>query len=166
MEAASSRNLITVVQAGDSNPTRQERGLYLLQAADKLQKHSQELEVLLCLENGKPVKDASFDGNIYSSVIYEPHGVCVGILPFNWPPAHARGKLAAGNTMVRKPGEQDPLTLVRIVEIMQSVFPADVVQAVPVLGGEVPQALIHHKLVKMVSLTGSIVRCTKPCSCA
>lgn len=44
-------------------------------------------------------------GNIYPSVIYEPHGVCVGILPFNWLPAHAQGKLAAGNTMVLKPGE-------------------------------------------------------------
>ncbi|KAL5355207.1 aldehyde dehydrogenase domain-containing protein [Aspergillus floccosus] len=195
-------NSITIVQAGDSTTvdsavqasqkafetwrrkTRQERGLYLLQAADELQKHSQELAVLLCLENGKPVKDASFDvgflvqvfryfgsvvdklpseffdqGNIYSSVIYEAHGVCVGILPFNWPPVHAGGKLApclaAGNTMVLKPGEQAPLTLMRIVEILQSVFPTDVVQAVPGLGAEVPQALIHHKLVKMVSLTGS-----------
>lgn len=77
-----------------------------------------------------------------------------------------RGKLAAGNTMVLKSGEQAPLTLVRIVEILQSVFPADVVRAVPVLEVEVPQALIHHKLVKMVSLTGSIVCCTRPCSCA
>ncbi|EAU36567.1 predicted protein [Aspergillus terreus NIH2624] len=59
--------------------------------------------------------------------------------------------------MVLKSGEQAPLTLVRIVEILQSVFPADVVRAVPVLEVEVPQALIHHKLVKMVSLTGSIL---------
>lgn len=193
---------ITVVQAGNLDTvqgaiqashrafeswrwkTRQERSLYLLQAADELQKHSHELAVLLCLENGKPVKDASFDvgflvqvfryfgsivdklpseffdqGSIYSSVIYEPHGVCVGILPFNWPPVHAGGKLApclaAGNTMVLKPGEQAPLTLMRIVEILQSVFPADVVQAVPGLGPEIPQALINHPLVKMVSLTGS-----------
>lgn len=164
--------------------TRQERSFYLLKAADELQKHLDELAALLCLENGKPVKDASFDlmfligvfryfgsiadklpseffdqGNIYSSVIYEPHGVCVGILPFNWPPVHAGGKLApclaAGNTMVLKPGEQAPLTLMRIVEILQSVFPEDVVQAIPGLGPELPQALINHPLVKMVSLTGS-----------
>ncbi|CAI7602321.1 unnamed protein product, partial [Penicillium pancosmium] len=193
---------ITVVQAGNPDTadkavqasqkafeswrwkTRQERSVYLMQAADELQKHVGELAILLCLENGKPVKDASFDlmflvgvfryfgaiadkipseffdqGNIYSSVIYEPHGVCVGILPFNWPPVHVGGKLApclaAGNTMVLKPGEQAPLTLMRIVQILQSVFPEDVVQAIPGLGPELPQALISHPLVKMVSLTGS-----------
>ncbi|KAL4982294.1 Aldehyde/histidinol dehydrogenase [Aspergillus falconensis] len=134
--------------------------------------------------NGKPLKDASFDvgflvqvfrysgsvldklpseffdqGNICYSVIYGPHGVCVGILPFNWPPVHAGGKLApclaVGNTMVLKPGEQTPLTLMRIVAILQSIFPAEPVQADPGLSPEVPQTLIHHKLVKMVSLTGS-----------
>ncbi|KGO36757.1 Aldehyde dehydrogenase, N-terminal [Penicillium expansum] len=199
---------ITVIQAGNLDTvdgaiqasqkafeswrwkTQRERSLYLLQAADEIQKHSHELAVLLCLENGKPVKDASFDitflvqvfryfgsiadklpseffdqGNIYSSVIYEPHGVCVGILPYNWPPVHAGGKLApclaAGNTMVLKPGEQAPLTLMRIVEILQSVFPADVVQAVPGLGPEIPEALINHPLVKMASLTGSTVSGSK-----
>ena len=57
--------------------------------------------------------------------------------------------------MILKPGEQAPLTVMRIVEILQSVLPLDVVQAVPGLGPEVPQALISHPLVKMVSLTGS-----------
>lgn len=89
----------------------------------------------------------------------------MGILPYNWPPVHARGKLApclaAGNTMVLKPGEQAPLTLMRVVEILQSVFPADVVQAVPGLGPEIPKALINHFLVKMASLTGSTVSGSK-----
>lgn len=66
-------------------------------------------------------------GSIYSAVIYEPYGVCAAILPFNWPPVHVAGKaapcLAAGNTMVLKPGEQSPLTAMRIVNILQSVFP-------------------------------------------
>jgi acyl-CoA reductase-like NAD-dependent aldehyde dehydrogenase len=70
---------ITVVQAGNPDTadkaiqasqkafeswrwkTRQERSVYLIQAADELQKHIGELAILLCLENGKPVKDASFD---------------------------------------------------------------------------------------------------------
>ena len=98
-------------------------------------------------------------GSIHCTVVYEPYGVCVGILPFNWPPMHTGGKLApalaAGNTMILKPGEQAPLSVMRIVEILQSVLPPDVVQAVPGLGAEVPQALIRHPLVKMVSLTGS-----------
>ncbi|KUI71340.1 NAD/NADP-dependent betaine aldehyde dehydrogenase [Cytospora mali] len=164
--------------------SRQDRCGYLFRAADELQKNAHELSLLLCLENGKPLKDAILDvfflvgvfryfgsisdklpseffdqGNVYSAVIYEPHGVCVGILPFNWPPIHVGGKLApclaAGNTMILKPGEQAPLTAIRIVEILEGVFPKDVVQIVPGLGPEVPQTLVEHPLVKMVSLTGS-----------
>ena len=96
---------------------------------------------------------------MYCTVFYEPHGVCCGILPFNWPPIHTGGKLApalaAGNTMILKPGEQAPLTVLRIVEILGTILPKDVVQIVPGLGPEVPQALITHPLVKMVSFTGS-----------
>ena len=204
VENPATGEVITTVQAGDEGTvnsavqaaqeafethwrwkTRLERSVFLHKAADELQKHSEELAVLLCLENGKPWRDALatdvgflvtifryfasigdklpsefFDqGSMYCATIYEPHGICVGILPFNWPPVHAGGKLApalaAGNTMILKPGEQAPLTVMRIVEILQSVLPPDVVQAVPGLGPEVPQALISHPLVKMVSLTGS-----------
>lgn len=204
---------ITIVQAGSTETTasaveasqaafqlwqlksRQERCTYLLRAADELQKHTEELTLLLCLENGKPYKDASFDimvllgvfryfgsiadklpseffdqGNIYSAVIYEPHGVCAAILPFNWPPVHVAGKvapcLAAGNTMVLKPGEQSPLTAMRIVNILQSVFPPDVLLAVPGLGPDVPDSLVRHPLVKMVSLTGSTASGIKVASSA
>jgi acyl-CoA reductase-like NAD-dependent aldehyde dehydrogenase len=89
----------------------------------------------------------------------DPYGVCAGIVPFNWPPNHTGGKtalaLAAGNTIVLKPAEQAPLTLIRIVEIISEILPANVVQVVPGLGPAVPQALVAHPLVKMVSFTGS-----------
>jgi acyl-CoA reductase-like NAD-dependent aldehyde dehydrogenase len=193
---------ITTIQAGNAETTNAaveasqaaylawkaraptERCGFLMRASDELQKNAQELALLLCLENGKPFKDAIIDvffliqvfkyfgsiadklpseffdqGSFYSTIIYEPLGVCAGIIPFNWPPIHVGGKLApclaAGNTMILKPGEQAPLTAIRIVEILQGVFPPDVVQIVPGLGPEVPQALVHHPLVKMVSLTGS-----------
>ena len=165
--------------------TPRERSIYLLRCADELEKHLDELATLLCMENGKPQQDArTFDcnflvgvfrffgsivdklpsefydrGAMYCHVFHEPYGVCCGILPFNWPPIHTGGKLApalaAGNTMILKPGEQAPLTVIRMVEIVQSVLPKDVVQLVPGLGAEVPQALITHPLVKMVSFTGS-----------
>ena len=204
VENPATGEVITTVQAGDPETvnsavqaaqeafetnwrwkTRLERSVYLHKAADELQKHAEELAILLCLENGKPLIDARNtdilflptifryfasigdkipselldQGALYSAIVYEPHGVTAGILPFNWPPVHAGGKLApalaAGNTMILKPGEQCPLTVMRIVEILQSVLPANVVQAVPGLGSEVPEALIRHPLVKMVSLTGS-----------
>ena len=65
------------------------------------------------------------------TVVYEPLGVCAGILPFNWPPIHTGGKvapaLAAGNTIILKPGEQALLTVLRIVEILQTILPENVV---------------------------------------
>ena len=165
--------------------TPRERSMYLMRCADELEKHLDDLATLLCMENGKPAQDArAFDcnflvgafrffgglvdklpsqfydrGAMYCTVFHEPYGVCCGILPFNWPPIHTGGKLApalaAGNTMILKPGEQAPLTVMRIIEILETVLPKDVVQIVPGLGAEVPQALITHDLVKMVSFTGS-----------
>ena len=64
---------------------------------------------------------------MYCTVIQEPYGVTCGIIPFNWPPIHTAGKLApalaAGNTMILKPGEQAPLTVMRICEIVQKILP-------------------------------------------
>ena len=46
-------------------------------------------------------------GPRYSSVVLEPFGVVGAIIPFNWPPIHTGGKVAAalavGNTVVVKP---------------------------------------------------------------
>lgn len=75
------------------------------------------------------------------------------------PPIHVGGKsapaLAMGNTMIIKPGEQAPLTALRIVEIASEVLPPGVFQAVPAIGTEVPQALVTHPDVRKVSFTGS-----------
>ena len=43
----------------------------------------------------------------------------------------------------------------RIVEILQTVLPPNVVQAVPAAGSEIPQLLATHPLIKKISLTGS-----------
>ncbi|KXL48813.1 hypothetical protein M433DRAFT_62913 [Acidomyces richmondensis BFW] len=204
VENPATGKIITTIQAGDASSVDQaihasqvafeqrwrwvsprDRSTYLFRCAEELEKHADELSILLCMENGKPQQDARmFDvnflisvfrffasicdklpsefydrGSMYATVLYEPYGVCCGILPFNWPPIHTGGKvapaLAAGNTMILKPGEQAPLTVIRIVEILQTVLPEDVVQFVPGFGTEVPQALVSHDLVKMVSFTGS-----------
>ena len=56
------------------------------------------------------------------------------ILPFNWPPLHFSKKtapaIAAGNTVVIKPGEQAPLAVLRLVELVNQVLPPGVVNAV------------------------------------
>ena len=171
-------------QSWSARPSR-ERASYMMRCGDILEQHKEELATLLCLENGKPMQDAlMFDCNFLAqvfryfgslvdklpsevydrgpflvTVMREPHGVCAGILPFNWPPIHTGGKtapaIATGNTIILKPGEQAPLTVMRIVELLQTVLPEGVVQAVPGLGPLVPQALCTSPTVKMVSFTGS-----------
>lgn len=63
--------------------------------------------------------------------------------------------MAAGNSVILKPGDQAPLTVMRIVEILQGVLPPGLLQAVPGHGPEVPQALLNNPDVRMVSFTGS-----------
>lgn len=60
-----------------------------------------------------------------------------------------------GNTIIIKPGEQAPLTALRIVELASQVLPPGVMQAVPAIGTAVPQALVTHPDVRKVSFTGS-----------
>ena len=162
-----------------------DRAGLLLRCADVLAEHADELAALESRENGKPVADARLHdlgfligvfrffgsladklpgefydgGNIYTATVYEPHGVVGGIIPFNWPPIHTGGKiapaLAAGNTVVLKPGEQAPLTVMRIVDLLNTVLPPDVLHVVPGTGAVAGQALAEHPLVRMVSFTGS-----------
>jgi acyl-CoA reductase-like NAD-dependent aldehyde dehydrogenase len=79
------------------------------------------------------------------------------ILPFNWPPIHFAKKcapaLAVGNTVVVKPGEQAPLTVLRLVELANQVLPPGVVNAVG--GIEAGAALASHPRVERISFTGA-----------
>lgn len=161
------------------------RSQLMFECAKEVEKHADELAELLTTENGKLLSDGRMvdvnfvsqvyryfgslidklpgefhdSGSVYRYVTREPHGVCGGILPFNWPPIHTAGKsapcIAMGNTIILKPGEQAPLTSMRIVDILNTVLPKGVVQYVPGIGPEVPQALTAHPLVKMISITGS-----------
>jgi acyl-CoA reductase-like NAD-dependent aldehyde dehydrogenase len=165
--------------------TPAERAAFLLKGADVLEAHADELALLESRENGKPVQDARSNditfltfifrfygslvdklptdfydkGAIYTSTYQEPVGVIGEIIPFNWPPIHAGGKiapaLAAGNTVVLKPSEQDPLTVMRIIELLNTVLPEDVLHALPGAGSKVGQPLAAHPLVRRMTFTGS-----------
>ena len=160
-----------------------ERGHLLGQGAARIRANADELAELEAREVGKPRRDAQrfdvsfshacFDyfagladtlhgeilnqGPIEARVVYEPYGVVAAILPFNWPPIHFSKKsapaLAAGNTVVIKPGEQAPLTALRLVEIANEVLPPGVVNAVP--GISAGPALAAHPLVERISFTGA-----------
>ncbi len=106
-----------------------------------------------------PSGDFHDTGSIYSATVLEPFGVVGAIIPFNWPPIHTGGKfapaLAVGNTVVLKPSEAAPLTVIRIVELCNQVLPSDVLHVVPGLGSVVGQTLAANPHVRMISFTGS-----------
>jgi acyl-CoA reductase-like NAD-dependent aldehyde dehydrogenase len=94
-----------------------------------------------------------------SARIYsEPVGVVAVITPFNWPLGLSMSKafpaLIAGNAVVIKPAPSTPLAVITAIRAMADVLPKGILSVVT--GGlEVPEALITHPLVRMVSFTGS-----------
>jgi acyl-CoA reductase-like NAD-dependent aldehyde dehydrogenase len=160
-----------------------ERGALMHEVAARIREHVDELAELEAREVGKPRRDAlrfdisfshaAFDyfaglidtlhgeivdqGPIEARIVYEPYGVVAAILPFNWPPIHFSKKsapaLAAGNTVVIKPGEQAPLSVLRLVEIANEVLPPGVINAVS--GVEAGAALSSHPGVSRITFTGA-----------
>jgi len=90
----------------------------------------------------------------------DPVGVVGSIAPWNYPLMMAAWKIApaiaAGNTLVIKPSELTPLTLLKLAGALAEILPAGVVNVVCGRGEPVGNALITHERVRMVSLTGSI----------
>lgn len=95
-----------------------------------------------------------------SLVRRDPVGVVASIAPWNYPLLMAAWKLApalaAGNTVVIKPSENTPLSLIALGTILNDILPPGVVNIVCGNGPEVGQTLISHPDVRMVSLTGDI----------
>lgn len=92
----------------------------------------------------------------------QPLGVVVGIVPWNFSIMIAIWKLAAalvcGCTIVLKPSEYTPLTLLRVAELAKAAgIPDGVVNVVNGAGGDIAQRLITHPACAKVSFTGSVV---------
>jgi len=65
--------------------------------------------------------------------------------------------IAAGNTIVLKPSELTPLSILALIESFAEVFPPGVVNIVYGRGETVGAPLAARPEVRMVSLTGDIV---------
>ena len=90
----------------------------------------------------------------------EPVGVCAAIVPWNFPLLLAMWKigpaLAAGNTLVIKPDERTPLTLLEFAKIAQECgLPPGVLNVVPGDGPVVGARLASHPDVRKIAFTGS-----------
>ena len=90
----------------------------------------------------------------------DPLGVCVGITPWNYPLNEAVWKLgpalATGNTFILKPSELTPLTSLQLAKLAADIFPAGVFNVVTGQGETLGDALVKHKDVAMVALTGDV----------
>jgi len=90
----------------------------------------------------------------------EPLGVVGQIAPWNYPLMMAAWKigpaLAAGNTVVLKPSELTPLSVLRLAELTADVLPPGVLNVVTGQGEAAGVALVEHPAVAMISLTGSV----------
>jgi len=95
-----------------------------------------------------------------SMIRRDPVGVVGSIAPWNYPLMMAAWKLApalaGGNTIVIKPSEQTPLTMLKLARLIADIFPEGVVNVVVGRGESVGNALINHPKVAMVSLTGDV----------
>lgn len=65
---------------------------------------------------------------ITGNVIRQPAGVVACITPYNFPLVNVAGKiapaLAMGNTVIIKPAPQDPLAVIKLGEVLNSIFPS------------------------------------------
>ncbi len=90
----------------------------------------------------------------------EPVGVVGQIIPWNFPLLMAAWKLgpalATGNTIVMKPAEQTPLSVLLLGELIQEAgIPDGVVNIVPGYGETAGAALAAHPDVDKIAFTGS-----------
>jgi betaine-aldehyde dehydrogenase len=97
----------------------------------------------------------------YTSIIRrEAVGVIGQIAPWNYPLMMAVWKigpaLAAGNTVVLKPAETTPLSVLKLAEYAAEIFPPGVFNVVTGHGEPTGSSLVTHPDVDMVSLTGSV----------
>lgn len=137
-----------------------ECGKTLAEASGELQRAIENVEVAAAaplmlqsefLENVAP--------GIDEFMIRQPLGVCSVIAPFNFPAMISFWflpyALACGNSIIIKPSEKVPLTMVRIFELMQQLnLPPGLVNLVH--GDKTTvDAILEHRLIKSVSFVGS-----------
>lgn len=160
------------------------RSELLLRAADAIDANAEALAQILTREQGKPLNgpNARFevggasgwlraaaatpleaevvfdDGDTHAEVHYRPIGVVGAIGPWNWPQMITVWQIAPalrmGNTVVVKPSEYTPLSVLALVAVINEVLPEGVLNIV-VGGREVGAALSSHPAVGKVMFTGS-----------
>lgn len=94
-----------------------------------------------------------------SLIVHEPIGVVAQIIPWNFPILMAVWKLApalaAGCTVVLKPAESTPVSILVLMELIEDLLPAGVVNIVNGFGAELGKTLVTNPKVNKAAFTGS-----------
>jgi betaine-aldehyde dehydrogenase len=166
--------------------TAQERGRILFRLADRVRVRRAELAELETRNTGKPIAESEFDmddtatcfeyyGGLATKIngevlpvpaeamafaMREPMGVAGQIIPWNYPLMMAAWKiapaLAAGCTVVLKPAEQTPLSILELAGDFEAVgLPPGVVNIVTGDGPGAGAPLVSHPVVRKIAFTGS-----------
>ncbi|MCI0920297.1 aldehyde dehydrogenase family protein [Sphingobacterium rhinopitheci] len=102
---------------------------------------------------------SELDSNTVSLIVHEPIGVVAQIIPWNFPLLMAVWKLApalaAGNTVVLKPAESTPTSIMVLMELIGDLIPAGVINVVNGFGSELGRALVTNPKVSKAAFTGS-----------
>ncbi|MFW1677736.1 aldehyde dehydrogenase family protein [Pontibacter sp. JAM-7] len=99
------------------------------------------------------------DENTVAYHFHEPLGVVGQIIPWNFPLLMAAWKiapaLAAGNTIVLKPAEQTPVSILILMECIGDLLPPGTLNIVNGFGAEAGQALASSTRIAKIAFTGS-----------
>ncbi len=166
--------------------TAQDRGRVLFRLAERIRARRAELAELETRNTGKPIVESEYDmddtatcfeyyGGLATKIngdvlpvpaeavafaMREPIGVAGQIIPWNYPLMMAAWKiapaLAAGCTVVLKPAEQTPLSILELAKDFETVgIPPGVVNIVTGDGPGAGAPLVSHPAVRKIAFTGS-----------
>ncbi|GAA4217058.1 acyl-CoA reductase-like NAD-dependent aldehyde dehydrogenase [Sagittula marina] len=165
----------------------EERAAACNAVADHIEAHAEELAQLITLEQGKPLGGLGSRWEIGGAVAWarytaalclpmkvlqdtnegkvemyrKPLGVVGSITPWNFPVMiavwHILPALRSGNTVVSKPSPMTPLASLRLVELMNELLPAGLVNSVSAADGafNMGAAMSSHEDIAKIVFTGS-----------
>jgi len=159
-----------------------DRKAMLFKIADLIDAHADELARLITLEQGKPLALAQVEVGAaagwtrytadlempvkiiedsetrLAELHHKPLGVVGSITPWNWPLMiavwHIMPAIRTGNTVVSKPSSMTPFSTLKLIDLINQVVPAGVINIVTGEGG-IGRAMTQHEDIRKIVFTGS-----------